>query len=73
MEKKITNELKLFLLNNNFRFSFEEVEHPGCWGRHCEGEHFITELKIWKKEKKNISWSFDRCTDKHIINLLNNI
>ena len=43
----------------NLAYDFHETEHPGCFGKSCEGEHLIQELTIWHPKHPRWKRSFE--------------
>lgn len=52
-------ELKQLLERLHLAYEFTSTEHSGCWGKSCEGEHWIEELRIWHPEYPRWKRSFD--------------
>lgn len=73
MKKKLDKELESFLSGRGLNYEWRETEHSGCWGKSCEGEHFVWELNIWYGDNRKFSWSFEEgCTAEMIIKTMTN-
>ena len=70
---KVSTKLKNWLKKNGFEYEVDSYDHPACWGKSCEGEHLIEEIKTWKKESPKFKWSFNECEDEYIINKLQQV
>lgn len=40
-------------------YEFTETEHSGCFGKSCEGDHWVKELRIWQPRHPRWVQSFD--------------
>ena len=69
-ENKISDFLRDKLNNWGFKFKTNKRHHPGCWGKSCEGKHWITELTVWKRGNSRETISFHNCSDVFILGKL---
>lgn len=60
--EKISKELGGELSRLGFVHEISLEDHPGCFGKSCEGKHLVAELRIWKPANPRYKWSFARET-----------
>jgi len=51
-------EIKELCEKLHLAYDFHQTEHPGCWGKDCEGEHLIDELTVWQPKHPRWKQSF---------------
>lgn len=71
--KKISKYLSSELKQLGFLYEVSLEDHPYCSTAGCKGKHLERKVKIWRPEKPNHSWSFQRVDDDHILSRLSEL